>query len=786
MNAILLTGAALVGLPILVHLLLRQEPKRLRFPAYHFLTQKLRTNQRKLRLRHILLLLLRMGLIALFCLALYQPVLYSERIHFFGEQPVAAVLILDTSASMGLLQEDKTRLEEARRRALEFLDELPARSAIAVITTDDPYGRWTDVNEARSRVQGLDQPVASSGSVTTALATAYQLLAKVEPPEGDDPSAWSRLIVIYTDCTTGSWDPDRTEDLIRLRDSLPDPKPVHTIIDVGVTQAVNFALTSVQMKPQIISANQPAVITLTALATGPDTEEAPEIVITAELDQGRVVQKKTLRVPYGQSRLLRYEFQGLTSGFHTVTFRIENTDRLMIDNSRYWTFQVGAARSVLTISDRVEDALFWQAAHAAKGEFDCLVVTPEQIRRTPEGRIIVEYPNPSDPRSTLQEELNRLDLITLLNVRNPQLSHGGGTLWEKLRPYGQAGGKLLIIPGPELDLDGYNVAVDLLPAQLGKVVDTRQLEPPPPPQSAPGWPEPRDGSNGVTWFLDDRTLQHPLLKDFQLWRQKGNVTEVVNPRRAWKYYDVTPVAEATVIVRYYDHRDPNQQRPAVLERGIADPKDDGKIKGRVLLLTTRLDVPSSEHPPWNDYWETEGSKWYVVFPYMLARYLAGDIADANFNYTCGDIITLSLPKTTIPRGSKVIIQGPGIIGGDQLLELGEQQTELRLGPPRLAQPGHFMVSLDALGWLEKFSLNLPAQESILERLPPQIYETLTGPNSVVTLEKNRSLREMIERTFGGPIELFPWLLLALFAVYTFEAILANRFYASRRRHRPTA
>jgi len=781
MNAILLTGAALVGLPILVHLLLRQEPKRLRFPAYHFLTQKLRTNQRKLRLRHLLLLLLRMGLIALFCLALYQPVLYSERIHFFGEQPVAAVLILDTSPSMGLLHEDRTRLEEARRRALEFLDELPARSAVAILTTDDPHGRWTDVSEARSLVQGLDQPVASSGSVSAALASAYQLLAKVEPPEGDDPNAWSRLIVLYTDCTVGSWEPERSEDLVRLRDSLPDPKPVHTVIDVGVPQPINFALTSAQMKPQIIAANQPAIITLTVTAAGPAGEEAPEIVVSAELDQGQQVQKKTLRVPYGQSRPLRIEFQNLAPGLHTVTFRIENTDRLLADNSRYLTFQVGAARNILTISDRPEDALFWQAAHAAKGEFDCLVVTPEQVRRNADGRVLVEYPDPGNPKARVQEELSRFDLITLLNVRHPRLSRGGGTLWDKLRPYVQAGGKLLIIPGPELEAEEYNSAVDLLPAQIGKVIDTRQLDPPPPPQSAPGWPEPRDGTSGVTWRLDDRTLQHPLLKDLQLWRQKGNVTEVVNPRRTWKYYSVTPTPEAAVIVRYNDHADPNQQRPAVLERGIADPKEEGKIKGRVLLLTTRLDVPSSEHPPWNDYWETEGSKWYVVFPYWLARYLAGDIADANFNYICGDVVILPLPKTAIPRGSKAILQGPGVVGSDQLLELGEQQTELRLGPPRVSQPGHYTVSLENLGWREAFSLNLPSQESLLERLSPQLYEPLTGPNSVVTLDKNRTLREMIERTFGGPIELFPWLLLVLFAVYVTEAILANRFYASRRR-----
>src|SRR5215468_9313174 len=55
MHTILIAGAALVGLPILLHLIMKQEPMRLSFPAFRFLTQKLKTNQRKLRLRHFIL-----------------------------------------------------------------------------------------------------------------------------------------------------------------------------------------------------------------------------------------------------------------------------------------------------------------------------------------------------------------------------------------------------------------------------------------------------------------------------------------------------------------------------------------------------------------------------------------------------------------------------------------------------------------------------------------------------------------------------------------------------------
>src|SRR6187200_3259002 len=93
---ILLTGAAIVGLPILLHLIMKQEPKRLPFPAFRFLKIQKQLNQRKIRLRHLILLLLRMALIALICLSLWQPTILSEGFSLRGGRPVAAVIVIDT------------------------------------------------------------------------------------------------------------------------------------------------------------------------------------------------------------------------------------------------------------------------------------------------------------------------------------------------------------------------------------------------------------------------------------------------------------------------------------------------------------------------------------------------------------------------------------------------------------------------------------------------------------------------------------------------------------------
>ena len=164
-----------------------------------------------------------------------------------------------------------------------------------------------------------------------------------------------------------------------------------------------------------------------------------------------------------------------------------------------------------------------------------------------------------------------------------------------------------------------------------------------------------------------------------------------------------PAKEAAVIVRYNDAEKPADRHPAVLERNVSDPK---KTKGRVLLLTTRMDVPPAGEE-WHNYWEIEGSTWFSVFPYLVVRYLAGDTADANFNYPAGaPSVTVPLPKGGVPKGTKVLIEGPDIFGNDMLIEVGDKQTELRVGPPRTNQPGNFKLSVGQ--WLDGFSLNVPA------------------------------------------------------------------------------
>ena len=130
---LLLGGAALVAVPIVLHLVMRQKPRQMEFPALRFIKKKEETNRRQLRLRHLLLLLLRCAAIALFALALARPSIQSTSLMADQEAPVAAALLFDTSPRMQYRHENQTRLEVAQETGTWLISQLPRESDVAVI-----------------------------------------------------------------------------------------------------------------------------------------------------------------------------------------------------------------------------------------------------------------------------------------------------------------------------------------------------------------------------------------------------------------------------------------------------------------------------------------------------------------------------------------------------------------------------------------------------------------------------------------------------------------------------
>src|SRR5436305_3383052 len=103
--AYLAAGAALISLPIIIHLINRMRFKRVRWAAMEFLLKSQKRNRRRLIIEQLILLALRCLLVLLVGVLVARFVGLSFA--FLGKQSVVHVIVLDDTLSMSDRWKDK-------------------------------------------------------------------------------------------------------------------------------------------------------------------------------------------------------------------------------------------------------------------------------------------------------------------------------------------------------------------------------------------------------------------------------------------------------------------------------------------------------------------------------------------------------------------------------------------------------------------------------------------------------------------------------------------------------
>jgi Aerotolerance regulator N-terminal len=763
---ILLTGAALVGLPILLHLIMRQEPKRLPFPAFRFLKLQRRINQRKIRLRHLLLLLLRMALIALICLSLFQPTVLSEGFSLRGDRPIAAVIVLDSSPSMGyvlvaersgltearqrglkLLDEPAdgpwTCLDEARGRAMEILEDLPNGSKVAILDTAD----WSEpvweagLNEARQRVRDIKRPRANSKPVTRTLESAYAMLARVdtELEPGQDP--YPRLLAVFSDRTATSWDQGRNAELQSLRDRVPPPSVYHVYVDVGLDKPMNTAITTVEMRPQIIPANQPVIINVTVESTF-TTQNTLIWYVDGEPAPPRPVNP-------GPERPIAVQLRkdGLKPGLHQARITLQQTDALPFDNERFVTFRVREPRNVLALVDQPPDSLLTGALGLPGTSFRRALLWKESLDAV--GWYSCDVRSVPTDHEVGQIDWSKYEQVTLLGLSEPS-----DVLWARLADYVQNGGHLIVAPGgPEMKATAYRTgpAARVLPRKFETWFAVGAKDEP------------------VTWTWNALNPQRALLSVFRQYREQSDFFDKTPPITTgfWKVEAGEAGDQGRVVVAYNDAPDPEQRSPAVLEWGPARG-------GRVFQFT----VPMASG---SDRFHNYATSWfYLVLVNEAVRNLVGDTEDQVFNFAAGQNVIVKWPPGDFKPGASYYLSGPDVSATDVAVRREEGQPFFRWGPEKTTAAGNFTLQSEDGKWTDGFGVNVPVEESNLERLPQEPITELFGPDTLFPVDKKLTLTSILSGKFTQPIELFPFLMILLLLVLAVENWMGNRFYRKKR------
>ncbi len=709
-----LGGALAVAVPIVLHLVMRQQPKHFEFPALRFIRRRESANRRQVRLRHWLLLALRCALLLLLAIALARPSILASGVGVLGDQeaPVAAALVFDVSPRMQYRSQNRTRLQAAQETAQWLLAQLPSESDVAVVDSRTGVAAFAvDPRAARQRIDRLDAGTMTR-PLSEALASSIQLV--------HDSQKQRKEIYVFTDLARAAWSPEAMKDLKREQNELRDLGIY--LIDVGVADPADFALGDVRLSGEVLSKNGTLRIQTDLSHVGPGGQRDVELyLLDRETQKPGIRGQQSFTLGSGESGQFDVQLRSLAPGLHQGYLKILGEDALGCDDTRWFTVEVRPEWRVLlaapqdSASPPTDYALFLSEALApaefrARGgaAFSCDVVAIDKLA---------------------EQDLDRYSAVALLD---PQAIPE--RVWQKLHSYVAAGGGLGIFLGHNATLEAFNVpaAQELLPGKL-----VRQ------------WRAARET------YLAPESYEHPLLSKFR-GKESSIPWESFPVLRHWQ---LDGLAEGAGIVMRYSNG-----QPAIVERPVG--------KGHVVTMTTPISDPAS--PAGRETWNllpTGEEPWpFVVLANMMFHYLVG-AQQERLNYTTFDTAVLPLDaerarpiySLTTPRGDQLRVPA-----NDKQNAIVITSTDV---------PGNYRVQAGGgeqaidMG----FSVNLPAAATNLQRVTPDELKELFG-DVPFRLAHNRD--EIDRNVSAGRVgqELFPYLIVLLAIVLGCEQVLSNRFY----------
>lgn len=708
----LLAGLALAAIPVVLHLIMRQKPKPLEFPPLLLLKLRKHANTRKLRLRHWLLLLLRIAAVCAMVLAVARPRIQATALPLDQEAPVSAALVFDTSPRMLYQQRNETRLAEARDLALWLLGQLPPESQAAVLDSSLTSSVFqVDLGAARQRVERLE-PAAAAQPLSRVMLDAVRLLNQSERDR--------RELYVFTDCSYRQWNDHQFE---RVREALAQAVNLSVyVIDIGVDKPQNYALGQVNLSSQVVSKNSPLEVATDIARTGPAGERAVELYLNNA--DGKPVKRggQTVKLAENQSQRVIFPLGGMDVGVHQGTINLVGDDGLGFDNIRFFTVEVRPAWRVLVAGPwpRPKDE---SVLHRSDLLIEALA--PADLRRKDEARFNCTY--------VPLDELPQLGLKDYAAVCLLDPPPQPAEFWNHLRPYVLEGGSLAVFLGNRAVKGSFNrtEAQSLLPGELD-------------------FHGQASGADGV--YFSPENFGHPMLSRFRA--IDGGVPWNLFP--VFKYWKLTNLHEGVQTVIPF-----NNGLPAVLERPVG--------KGRVMTMTTPITDHPSDDNGWNlllmpDNWS------YVMLVDQMMLYLVGG-SEGRYNYQTGQTAVLKLDPEE--RVTQFMVTAPGKRQFRQTVD--PQRRLLTIAQTGQAGQYRLQTARGEAGPQLGFSCNLPVEQSDLTRLPREGLQQVFGEFPYQYARNQLELVRAQGQDRVGQ-ELFPYLLIALALVLALEFFMATRFY----------
>jgi hypothetical protein len=408
-----------------------------------FLLAAMRKNSRRIQLQQWILLAVRTLMIMLVVLALAEP--HGQNLAAgIGGVPTHKVIVIDTSFSMGYRDHDETLLANAKKLAVEMVQQSALSDAFSLITLADRPGQVVgrDVVDRSSVVAQIEaipqsQDGANLGKALDVVASALQLDAK-------ERERWTRQEIYFvSDMQRLTWE----ADLVAAQLSEVAKNATLSAIDVGVPQAANLAVTDVRSSVSYVTVGQEIAFDATLHEYGDQLRKKVRVEFLVD---DTPVGEQMVDVPAGGDASVRFTHRFRDAGSHAVAVRAAG-DQLDIDNTRWLAVPVEQEVKVLCVAGEPADAKYLAAALAPDPTAES-AIRPQVIT---EGELA-------------DTELADFQCVFLSNVA--QLTADEAM---RLQRYVEQGGGLAIFLGDRVEVKSYNALArseePVLPAALGAI-----------------------------------------------------------------------------------------------------------------------------------------------------------------------------------------------------------------------------------------------------------------------------------------------------------------------------
>lgn len=520
LNIWLLPGLLAVLIPIIIHLLNRRSAKFMDWGAMQFLEDSFTSRKSRIQLEEVLLMATRCLLMALLALAVARPFIpagsvftwvvvlplvlggfgcmaawsvlrddpkWRKRMFWFGTIALVlaaamiagesvlgkrfggadrdVVIILDSSASMGIKREGRTNFEHALEEARTLIKGSQPGTAFGIVLAGGAAEPMfpAPVLSRQDLIQRLERLEPGGGSLylPQALEAAVACLSR--------GTRGPKQIVIISDAQSLNWDLTNMGAWMELRGlmrTLPVPPQVVWRRLPFPESYRNVAIERVSFPKSSVGTYQDTLIDVTIRNTGREAV-TPTSVILGVAGQSQLMPAGGQLAP-GASSVVRFHHRFEMPGVQSITARLAVEDDLAADNTATVVVPVARNLHILVVDGNPAAQLLDRAAG-----FAALGLTPDQattmvpLQEMDKTRFAMKTTVVDAPAILRIENFSPYHAVILSDVvRLPT------QVVDRLTRYVESGGGLLVAPGARSQPDFYNhwtsSSGPFLPAKLAQ------------------------------------------------------------------------------------------------------------------------------------------------------------------------------------------------------------------------------------------------------------------------------------------------------------------------------